>query len=105
MNFLIAIASLIFAALVSAWAARKIKYWLNGKGLKGGHATFVASAVSMSIPLLILLFGNLLIPTDLTVWPAIISAGIAIWTARRQKDGVHPAVQRLEMLARFGIID
>jgi len=105
MNLLTVIISSVAAATIASLIAAKAKYWLNSKGLLGGQATFVASAMSMVIPLMILLFGNLLIPTDLTFWPAVISAGFAIWTARRQHDGVDPAVRRREMLARFGIID
>ncbi len=105
MNLLIVIISSAAAAAIASLVAGKAKYWLNSKGHKGGQATFVASAMSMVIPLMILIFGNVLIPTDLTFWPAVISAGFAIWTARRQKDGVDPAVRRREMLARYGIID
>lgn len=105
MNLLILIISSAAAAAIASLIAGKAKYWLNNKGFTGGHATFVASAMSMIVPVMILLFGNHLIPTDLTFWAAVISAGFAIWTARRQHDGVDPAVRRREMLARFGIIE
>ena len=105
MNLLIVMLASVAAALVSAWAAQKAKYWLNSNGVQGGHASFLASAMSMSIPLLILLFGNHLIPADLTIWPAIIAAGCAIRAAIRQKDGVDPAVKRRETLARLGIVE
>jgi len=85
-NLLLVIIMSIATGSINFSLVRKVKHWFNSKNLRGSKATFVASSVGMMIPVLMLLFGNSLIPAELTFWVAVISACIAIGVAYRQKD-------------------
>ncbi len=70
------------ATMVIAQMAGKM---VRNQGLRGFSAIVPTVAISLSAPLMLMLFGDYFINAQLLIWPVLLTAVIAVWAGVSQR--------------------